>query len=96
MLPRIKISYLNGQLGTVGESPDGLFALVWGYGRRRHVRAGESVQLEGHGRPRGIGHNVGRQSEALQARQGILRRGGGGHGACGVWRGQEREDDRAA
>lgn len=28
MLPRIKISYLNGQLGTVGESPDGLFALV--------------------------------------------------------------------
>lgn len=30
MLPRIKISYLNGQLGTVGESPDGLFALVCG------------------------------------------------------------------
>lgn len=28
MLPRIKIAYLNGQLGTVGESPDGLFALV--------------------------------------------------------------------
>ena len=28
MLPRIKISYLNGQLGTVGESPDGLFALL--------------------------------------------------------------------
>lgn len=28
MLPRIKINYLNGQLGTVGESPDGLFALV--------------------------------------------------------------------
>lgn len=30
MLPRIKISYLNGQLGTVGDSPDGLFALVCG------------------------------------------------------------------
>lgn len=30
MLPRIKIQYLNGQLGTVGESPDGLFALVCG------------------------------------------------------------------
>lgn len=28
MLPRIKINYLNGQLGTVGESPDGLFALI--------------------------------------------------------------------
>lgn len=28
MLPRIKISYMNGQLGTVGESPDGLFAIV--------------------------------------------------------------------
>ena len=28
MLPRIKINYMNGQLGTVGESPDGLFALV--------------------------------------------------------------------
>lgn len=28
MLPRIKIAYMNGQLGTVGESPDGLFALV--------------------------------------------------------------------
>ena len=28
MLPRIKINYLNGQLGTVGESPDGLFAIV--------------------------------------------------------------------
>lgn len=28
MLPRIKIQYMNGQLGTVGESPDGLFALV--------------------------------------------------------------------
>lgn len=30
MLPRIKIQYLNGQLGTVGDSPDGLFALVCG------------------------------------------------------------------
>lgn len=30
MLPRIKISFLNGQLGTVGDSPDGLFALVCG------------------------------------------------------------------
>lgn len=30
MLPRIKIEYLNGQLGTVGESPDGLFALACG------------------------------------------------------------------
>lgn len=30
MLPRIKISYLNGQLGTVGDSPDGLFALACG------------------------------------------------------------------
>lgn len=30
MLPRIKIQFLNGQLGTVGESPDGLFALVCG------------------------------------------------------------------
>lgn len=28
MLPRVKINYINGQLGTVGESPDGLFALV--------------------------------------------------------------------
>lgn len=28
MLPRIKISYMNGQLGTVGDSPDGLFAIV--------------------------------------------------------------------
>lgn len=28
MLPRIKISYMNGQLGTVGESPDGLFAII--------------------------------------------------------------------
>ena len=30
MLPRIKIQFMNGQLGTVGESPDGLFALVCG------------------------------------------------------------------
>lgn len=29
-LPRIKIQYLNGQLGIVGDSPDGLFALVCG------------------------------------------------------------------
>ena len=28
MLPRIKIQLLNGQLGIVGDSPDGLFALV--------------------------------------------------------------------
>ena len=28
MLPRIKIKLLNGQLGIVGDSPDGLFALV--------------------------------------------------------------------
>ena len=30
MLPKIKIQFINGQLGTVGESPDGLFALVCG------------------------------------------------------------------
>lgn len=30
MLPRIRISYLNGQLGTVGESADGLVAIVCG------------------------------------------------------------------
>nr|DAE82094.1 MAG TPA: tail sheath protein [Caudoviricetes sp.] len=30
MIPRIKISYLNGLLGTVGDSPDGLFAIVCG------------------------------------------------------------------
>lgn len=30
MLPRIKIQFLNGQLGIVGDSPDGLFALVCG------------------------------------------------------------------
>jgi len=30
MLPRIKIEYQNGQLGTVGDSPDGLFAMVCG------------------------------------------------------------------
>ena len=30
MIPRIIISYLNGQLGTVGDSPDGLYALVCG------------------------------------------------------------------
>lgn len=29
-LPRIKITYQNGQLGAVGDSPDGLFALVCG------------------------------------------------------------------
>lgn len=29
-IPRVKIQYLNGQLGTVGDSPDGLFALVCG------------------------------------------------------------------
>ena len=32
MLPKIKIQFMNGQLGTVGESPDGLFALVCGAG----------------------------------------------------------------
>lgn len=41
MLPRIKISYLNGQLGTVGESPDGLFALVCGA-----TAAGGTFELE--------------------------------------------------
>lgn len=30
MLPRVKIQFLNGQLGTVGESADGLLALVCG------------------------------------------------------------------
>ena len=30
MLPRIKINYLSGQLGTVGTSPDGLGAIVAG------------------------------------------------------------------
>lgn len=29
MLPRIKINYLNGQLGTIPESEDGLFALLF-------------------------------------------------------------------
>ena len=29
-LPRVKIQFLTGQLGTVGDSPDGLFALVCG------------------------------------------------------------------
>ena len=29
MLPRVKINYLNGQLGTVPESEDGLFAIVY-------------------------------------------------------------------
>lgn len=29
-LPRIKIQFLNGQLGTVGESADGLMALICG------------------------------------------------------------------
>ena len=28
MLPRVKIQYMNGQLGTVGVSPDGLFVLA--------------------------------------------------------------------
>ncbi len=41
MLPRIKISYLNGQLGTVGDSPDGLFALVCGASA-----AGDTFALE--------------------------------------------------
>lgn len=40
-LPRIKINYLNGQLGTVGESPDGLFAIVCGA-----EAVGESFALE--------------------------------------------------
>lgn len=30
ILPRVKIKYLNGQLGTVGESADGLLALICG------------------------------------------------------------------
>ena len=30
MLPRVKIQFLNGQLGTVGESADGLMALSCG------------------------------------------------------------------
>lgn len=30
MLPRVKIQFLNGQLGTVGESADGLLALICG------------------------------------------------------------------
>ena len=30
MLPRIKINFLEGQLGTVGVSPDGLVALIIG------------------------------------------------------------------
>lgn len=29
-LPRVKIQFLNGQLGTVGESPDGLMAIICG------------------------------------------------------------------
>ena len=30
ILPRVKIQFLNGQLGTVGESADGLLALICG------------------------------------------------------------------
>ena len=30
ILPRVKIQFLNGQLGTVGESADGLMALICG------------------------------------------------------------------
>lgn len=41
MLPRIKISYLNGQLGTVGDSPDGLFALLCGA-----TAVGDTFELE--------------------------------------------------
>lgn len=29
-LPRVKVQFLNGQLGTVGESPDGLMAIICG------------------------------------------------------------------
>ena len=29
-LPRVKIQFLNGLLGTVGDSPDGLLALICG------------------------------------------------------------------
>gem|GEM_PF-4789627 len=32
MLPRIKIQLLNGQLGIVGDSPHGLFALLFAAG----------------------------------------------------------------
>lgn len=48
MLPRVKISYLNGQLGAVAESPDGLVALIVGsvavagkyeLGKGYHVRS---------------------------------------------------------
>lgn len=41
MLPRIKISYLNGQLGTIGDSPDGLFALLCGA-----TAVGDTFELE--------------------------------------------------
>lgn len=45
MLPRIKIAYLNGQLGTVGESPDGLFALV--VNMRSSELAGIPIKIRG-------------------------------------------------
>ena len=53
MLPRVKISYLNGQLGSVAESPDGLVALVVGsaavegkyeLGKAYHVRSTDDME----------------------------------------------------
>lgn len=56
MLPRVKISYLNGQLGSVAESPDGLVALVVGsaavegkyeLGKAYHVRSTDDMETLG-------------------------------------------------
>ncbi len=56
MLPRVKISYLNGQLGSVAESPDGLVALVVGsaavegkyeLGKAYHVRSTDDMDTLG-------------------------------------------------
>ena len=56
MLPRVKISYLNGQLGSVAESPDGLVALVVGsaavdgkyeLGKAYHIRSTDDLETLG-------------------------------------------------
>ena len=56
MLPRVKISYLNGQLGSVAESPDGLVALVVGsaavegkyeLGKGYHIRSIDDLETYG-------------------------------------------------
>lgn len=64
MLPRVKINYLNGQLGTVPESEDGLFGLVFvGFGHPEGVNEHDTYCIRSVADLETLGFTAGEHAE---------------------------------